>query len=149
MRAWLGVLGVGVVLTHGCGTEPVTYASIAGSYGGAFGAVAVSGNTYAGEFTLQLTQAEGSLSGTWSANGSINGGAPRVREGLFVGSMSIGENPAVSGVISEDHCPSIEMPFAGTFDSSTEVLSLLGTLESRSSTCTLVGGYELSLELTR
>lgn len=132
-----------------CGTEPFTYESLAGSYSGDFVSADPSGYVYEGQFTLDLSQEEAGVTGTWAVTGQINGGTDSEGTGPFATTIPLGPDPVFTARLSFDFCPDDIMEFDGSLDSSSGALALTGSLNIPSSQCNVLTAYPFDLVLVR
>jgi hypothetical protein len=136
-------------MVAGCGTEPLTFESLAGSFSGEFTSTDPDDDVYEGQLTLELSQAEGGVTGTWAVTGEINGFTSSEGTGPFAATIPLGPDPTFIARISYDLCPADVMEFNGTFDSSSGAMTLVGSLDIPDSQCTVLTAYPLSIVLTR
>ena len=136
-------------LVAGCGTDPLTYESLAGSYSGDFVSTEPGGQVYDGQLTLELSQEEAGVTGTWTTTGKINATVDSESTGAFAATIPLGPDPAFTARMAYDSCPNDVMEFGGSFDSSSGVLTLTGSLDIPSSQCNVLTAYPLDVALTR
>jgi hypothetical protein len=114
---------------------PSTFENIAGTYSGSFVASA-QGITLESVVTITIEQSSGSLSGTWSMEGTVIDdvnvgvvlplwpGAALSGNGPFTGTIASGLNPAVSFTTTSNQCPGTPDTFPGSFNSSNNQITV-------------------------
>jgi hypothetical protein len=138
-----------VAVLAGCGTEPLTFESLAGTFTGPFSSTNPQGHVFEGQVTLELSQDDGAVTGTWAVDGVINGGTNSSGTGPFATTIPLGPDPVFTARISYDFWPGDFMEFDGAFDSSSGTITLVGALDIPSSMCNVLTAYPLGIVLTR
>ena len=155
MRYWLAVAVIVCSACSACGgkstTDP-TYADLSGRYSGDVSGVS-QGQVISAVFSLVMTQAKGSTSGTSEMNGYIGSGsaAPAFGSpGTVKGTVGSGIDPAVAFTITSNACPAHTTQFSGTYNTANKKLILNGTLELYSATsCAVTYSFPSTLLLVK
>ncbi len=140
-----GLLACGGGGDGGGGTGPsATYASIAGNYAGVLAGNA-QGIALNATFSLTITQAQGSLGGSYAIQGALTDGVSTVPiqgTGTLSGSIASGGNPSVSLTVTPGPCPNRAATFTGTFDTANRRLTISGPVYIFDSSCTVQITYQ-------
>jgi hypothetical protein len=132
-----------VLVLLGCTTDPSStpgpnYNPIAGSLVGPVSGT-TEGTTVQGNYTLNLVQSGGSLSGSYTfvvptPSGNIT------MSGSVDGTIASGDYPAVTLDLTNDACPNLKVRHTGTYDHGIKRLTLSGNLDvvnTLNSACTI------------
>jgi len=128
-----------------------SYESIAGTYLGVMVGTA-SGVALSANFTLTVTQASGTLGGSYGLTGTLTDGVttlPISGTGAITGSLSSGANPPVSVTVHPAGCPSRAATFTGSYDSTSRRLTMAGPVEMFGSDCVVFLAYPMTIVLAR
>lgn len=144
-------LALCTLMVAGCGTEPLAYASLEGTYSGAFSTTEPGGARFDGDFELIVEQTEESLSGPFTIDGTITGWGTRstTAQGGWSGTLPLGASPTFEADLAYDFCPHDIMTFSANYNSSSGTLTLVGDLDIPSSQCDILTSYPLTVVLTR
>ncbi len=128
-----------------------TYADISGSFSGPVTGTS-QGYTLSQTLSLTIAQSDGSLSGTYSAVGTLSLGTQSsafTSTGTFTGTIASGNNPSVNIVVPGGDCPGSSQ-FSGSYDSANHRLTITGPFSFTSAgTCTVVVTFQVTLILNK
>ena len=134
------------------GTGPRSYQSIAGSYAGTMVGLS-EGVALNSTFGLTISQADGSLTGSWGLSGTLSDGVNSANvagTGSLTGSVAAGNNPSVNITIRTPACPNYQAQFSGAYDVSNRRLTIAGPVEFfADNSCTVVLSYPTTIILNR
>ena len=139
----------------GCSsTEPrPTYVSLAGTYAGPLVSTA-QGLTLSATLTLAVTQNGGTLGGTYTLSGMIFNAATAQLvwtlkgSGTLSGSVAAGRNPGVTIAATFSSCPETPDAFNGSYDDTTRVATLAGSLYFFGASCEILVAFPLTITLS-
>ena len=120
--------------------EP-TYHSVAGSYAGTMFGSHPDDWTLEMDFILSIRQTQGTLTGNYRVEGiltdDLDGSTYAISgTGDLEGTVASGDFPSVSFEIIPELCPNLAETWTGTYDQTTQILNVRGTLNVfDSSTC--------------
>lgn len=146
------VLGATACSDAGTGPSEPTYASIAGSYGGAMSGLS-QGIAMNANFSISIQQTGGTTSGTYALAGVLTDGVDYVDvqgTGTITGSVATGTNPSVNMTIRVGACPAYTAQFSGAYDSVNQRLTVTGPVDFfGANSCTVVLSYPTTIILNR
>ena len=102
------------------------------------------------DVSFTLSQAGGSLSGSYALSGILTNGtneAAILGSGSLSGTIAPGLNPSVDITLS-NQCPNYSPRFSGAFDSANDLLTIAGPLDVLLD-CTIVLTYPTTILLSR
>ena len=110
----------------GSGPEPApTYEAVAGTYVGAVSATN-QGYLLQGNFSISLTQSEGTLGGSYSQTGTVSnvlGSSAAAGAGSLAGTIASGIDPSVHITATDPTCPNVPVTLSGTYISANQTIS--------------------------
>jgi hypothetical protein len=122
-----------------------SYNSVAGTL--SFPVSGTSGNVpLAARMTFHIAQHEGSLSGTDSLAGTLNGTTPIADSYILTGTIAEGADPLVSFTLIPASCPNVHETFSGT-ETTDGVLLLTGLFFVFNPDCSVALTYTLNLPI--
>lgn len=150
------LIGLAFVLLSACsdsGTGPPSFENIAGTYSGPFVASA-QGIDLESVVTITIQQSSGSLSGTWSTEGTVSDGvnigvvlplwpgATVFGDGTLTGTIASGLNPAVSFTTTTNACPDMSDTHSGSLNSSNNQITVDSRVHILDDDCLLLLTFE-------
>jgi hypothetical protein len=116
----------------GCTNDPAStpgpnYNPIAGSLVGAVSGV-TEGTTVQGQYTLNLVQSGGSLSGSYTFVTGVGQNSVTMA-GSVDGTIASGDYPAVTLDLTNEDCPNVKVRHTGTYDHGVRRLTLSGNID--------------------
>ncbi len=132
----------------GCGSDPLAYAPVAGTYSGAFVAEEPGGDEMVGTFEVTLSQTDEMVTGSFDLEATINGRTDSSADGGLTATLPLGPNPVFDIEVAYTFCPQGIMTFTASYSSSTGTLTVVGDLDIPSSQCNVLTFYPLDIVLT-
>jgi hypothetical protein len=83
-----------------------------------------------GNFSLSITQSQGSLGGTYSLTGNLTDGISTVAlagGGSLGGTIASGSNPSVNITATSGICPNVQVTLSGAYDSANRAITFPNT----------------------
>ena len=145
-----------VALVGACGGDDVTgtssgptFETLVGTYLGAMVGLS-QGVALSADVSFTLSQAGGSLSGSYALSGILTDGTNEAAisgSGSLTGTIASGLHPSVDITLS-NQCPNYSPRFSGAFDSANDLLTIAGPLDVLLD-CTIILTYPTTILLSR
>ena len=145
-----GLMATAILLaacSSGADSTAPTYDDVSGSFAGPISGTS-QGVTLNANVVLTITQASGTLSGSYALTGIANG-TQISGTGTISGTVTSGNNPSVNLHVVIAGCPSVQNPYSGSYDSANRRLTITGPLYLLNSNCTIAVTYQLTLVLSK
>jgi len=129
-----------------------TYNDVSGSYAGPMSGLS-QGIAIDATLTLTVTQASGTLGGSYGLSGTLTDGISVVGisgTGTLSGSIAEGNNPSVNITARSGQCPAFSDSFSGAYDTANQRMTLTGPVSIFAADCSSVLlTYQTTFILTR